>query len=167
MSGNATLNRSIIKRRRRGKPYDHRNMRKDWTDEWFLKNRIAIVALTNHVGHRIKEKCRHMGIMFFYGGHVTGNIKCATRGNIKCATRTQPKYCTDNPRYKTEIYEKSIKVKDLVRWAYRTFNTQKHEYVWVDSRYDLKPGEYDQGVARWKEKDLPWDQNFEVIDGKF
>ena len=65
MSANATLNRSIIKRRRRGKPYDHRDMRKDWTDEWFLKKRIAIVALTNHVGHQIKDKCRDMGIMFF------------------------------------------------------------------------------------------------------
>ena len=134
-------------------------MRKWWTNEWFLENRIAIIALTNHVGNQIKEKCRDMGIMFFYGNHVTGNIKCATR--------IQPRYCTDNPQYKTELYEKSLKVKELVRWAYRTFNTQKSENVWVDSIYDLKPGEYDQGAVWWKEKDLPWDQNFEVIDGKF
>ena len=111
------------------------------------------------MGNQIKEKCRDMGIMFFYGNHVTGNIKCATR--------IQPRYCTDNPQYKTEIYEKSLKVKELVRWAYQTFNTQKSENVWVDSRYDLKPGEYAEGAAWWKEKDLPWDQNFEVIDGKF
>ena len=166
MSANATLNRSIIKRRRRGKPYDHRNMRKDWTNEWFLKNRIAIVALTNHVGHQIKDKCRDMGIMFFYGGHLTGKIG-SSKFTRRYSTGIQPKYCMDNPQYKTEIYEKSLKVKDLVRWAYRTFNTQKCENVWVDSRLDLKPGKYADGVGWWKEKGLPWDQNFEVIDGKF
>ena len=162
MSANATLNRSIIKRRRRGKPYDYRNMRKDWTNEWFLKNRIAIVALTNHVGHQIKDKCRDMGIMFFYGGHLKGKI-----GSSEYSTGVQPRWCPDNPQYNTEIYEKSLKVKDLVRWVYQTFNTQKHEYVWVKSIPDLKPGKYSDGVAWWKEKGLPWDQNFKVIDGKF
>ena len=159
MSGNATLNRSLIRRRRRRKPYDHRNMRKEWTDEWFLENGIAIFAVTNHVGNQIKEKCRDMAIMFFYGSHVTGIIKCATR--------IQPRYNTDSPRYKTELYEKSLKVKELVRWAYRTFNTQKRENVWVVPRYDLKPGEYAECDVWWKEKGLPWDQNFEVIGGKF
>ena len=160
MSANATLNRSLIKRRRRRRiPCDYRNMRKWWTNEFFLKNRIAIIAVTNHVGNQIKEKCRDMGIMFFYGNHVTGNIKGVTR--------IQPRYNTDSPRYTTELYEKSLKVKELVRWAYRTFNTQKRENVWVDWRYDLKPGEYGEGCVWWKEKDLPWDQNFEVIDGKF
>ena len=162
MSGrraNAIFNRSLIRRRRKRMPYDYRNMRKEWTSEWFLKNRIAIFAVTNHMGNQIKEKCRDMGIMFFYGGHVTDNIQCATQ--------IQPRYNTDSPRYKTELYEKSLKVKELVRWAYQTFNTQKHEYVWVVSRFDLKPGEYDECDVWWKEKDLPWDQNFEVIDGKF
>ena len=166
MSANETLNRSIIKRRRRGKPYDYRNMKKNWTNEWFLKNRIAIVALTNHVGHQIKAKCRDMGIMFFYGGHFTGKIG-SSEFTRRYSTGIQPRNCPDNPQYKTEIYEKSLKVKDLVRWVYRTFNTQKCENVWVESRLDLKPGKYSDGDRWWKEKGLPWDQNFEFIDGKF
>ena len=137
-------------------------MRKEWTDEWFLENRIAIITVINHVSHRIKEKCRHMGIMFFYGDHIPGNIQSTTR-----MPGIQPRYAMDNPQYRTEIYEKSLKVKELVRWAYQTFNTQKHEYVWVVSRFDLKPGEYADGDAWWKKKGLPWDQNFEVIDDKF
>ena len=166
MSANATLNRSIIKRRRRGKPYDYRNMRKNWTNEWFLKKRIAIVALTNHVGHQIKDKCRDMGIMFFYGAHLKSKVESSEftrryRGGIQASC------CPDNPQYNKEIYEKSLKVKDLVRWVCRTFNTQKCEYVWVKSIPDLKPGKYSDGVVWWKEKGLPWDQNFEVVDGKF
>ena len=62
---NAIFNRSLIRRRRKRMPYDYRNMRKEWTSEWFLKNRIAIFAVTNHMGNQIKEKCRDMGIMFF------------------------------------------------------------------------------------------------------
>ena len=151
MSANGTLNRSLIRRM----PRNHRNMRKWWTNEWFLENRIAIIAVTRYVGNQIKEKCREMGIMFFYGGHITGSIECVG------------KFRKNTPQYRTEIYEKSLKVKELVRWAFQTFNTQNSENVWVGWRYDVKPGEYAPGDAWWKEKDLPWEQNFEVIDGRF
>ena len=130
-------------------------MRKYWTNEWFLENRIAIIAVTRYVGNQIKEKCREMGIMFFCGGHITGSIECVGR------------FKKNTPQYRTEIYEKSLKVKELVRWTFQTFNTQNSENVWVDWRYDVKPGEYAQGDVWWKEKDLPCEQNFEVIDGRF
>ena len=65
MSGNATLNRSLIRRRRRRKPYDHRNMRKWWTNEWFLENRIAIITVTNHVGASNQRKVSRYGYYVF------------------------------------------------------------------------------------------------------
>ena len=131
MSANGTLNRSLIRRM----PRNHRNMRKWWTNEWFLENRIAIIAVTRYVGNQIKEKCREMGIMFFYGGHITGSIECVG------------KFRKNTPQYRTEIYEKSLKVKELVKWAFQTFNTQNSENVWVGWRYDVKPGEYAPGDA--------------------
>ena len=60
-------------------PRNYRNMRKYWTNEWFLKNRIVIKAVTKYAGKHIKEKCREMGIMFFYGGHITSCIRCVGR----------------------------------------------------------------------------------------
>ena len=130
-------------------------MRKYWTDEYFLKDRIVIIAVTKYAGNQIKEKCREMGIMFFYGDHITGSIECAGR------------FRKNSPQYRTKMYEKSLKVKGLVRWAFQTFNTQDNENVWMETICDVKPGKYDDGDVWWKEKNLPWEQNFEVIDGRF
>ena len=78
-------------------------MRKYWTDEYFLKDRIVIIAVTKYAGNQIKEKCREMGIMFFYGGHITGSVECVGR------------FRQNTPQYRTKMYEKSLKVKELVR----------------------------------------------------
>ena len=131
-------------------PHDYRRLQKHHTNKWFLNNRIVIKTAYRSIGNQIKERCKATGIMFYYGGHCVGSIEYA--GRIRA-------------EYKTEILEKSLKVKELIKWAFAYFNSRSKEDVWIETRPNMAA----MGSAGWwkgKDTDLPPETNTEIIDGK-
>ena len=90
------------------------------TNDWFNRNKILITTRRSVVGDKIKEKCMQRGISHYYGDHsiVGGDLYI---GNVRVRS----------DRYRLTVQETGLKVKELVEWALKEFNSSCTEDVWI------------------------------------